>query len=943
LGKGDGQDRAETKRFVLDNDGHIVYLDHDNGKDATHEQRNYLYALSSPTGEQGHGTDGTQTTLLDTGRYNLLVNLGDEVPGAAITSYTVQDGDTLQSIAAAVYGNPSLWFVLADANGLTGNEALKAGTLLKVPNNIESGTLTGNAHRLYSESEIVDSSLPNLTAPPPKKDSCGNILMIIIVVVIAIVVTVVTAGAGAFLVGALVGATATGVAATVATIAIYAAVGAVVAAVGSIVQQGLFIALDFQKEFSWNQVGTAALSGALSGAAAGVGAVAKAAATAGTLTAQTAQWAKIAAAALKVSSVAVKQVRDSGGKITSWSSLAAAAVGGYVDAGQAINAGDATRAVLTNSKDAFETARTAASSLQTLQNVANYVTPWVQLAETYVRNDHQLKPADWANAVGSTLGQAVGGLGGDALQQGLIRNGTNLLVAGVLNHYDKDAAESYLENAIGNEVGQYIGQGLVGYAQRKGWLPEPTGIAYDAARDTFVDHDTKTSYDKSKGAFVDENGNVTFAFGRQDRERAQEQPQVQPDVSPGLLTGNGDQNESQNPTPLIDTHKLQRGESFWSLAQKQLGPDASNADIQRQVYALMELNPGLDPRTLQVGQSINLITPNADTTISAATLAAYGASDAEYQAYREEQAAAVDMNLAGGTSDQDSLSILGGIGLGARVGINVGYKGAFDTISRNEGYLDRQYTSENWELSRKGGGAFIDGRWYSAHALERMAEDTPENRSIVEERVRARLEQRGIEPGTKQYADALKDISLRGVSPAQIEAALRGEGSDRTRVTVNENGDVVSVRENRKGGGVDTKTDGVSTHPETLIERANTTEVKVARGIKGAGGLLTAYGVYQDASSLKTEIYKSVDSGEWSNTARESVRITGGWSGAWAGAEVGALSLAWAGPIGAAVGGIVGGGIGYWGGSNVATSIYDNGLPSPSLDVREESQYWMVP
>jgi hypothetical protein len=95
---------------------------------------------------------------------------------------------------------------------------------------------------------------------------------------------------------------------------------------------------------------------------------------------------------------------------------------------------------------------------------------------------------------------------------------------------------------------------------------------------------------------------------------------------------------------------LQSGESYWSLAKQQLGPDATNADIQRQVYALMELNPGLDPRTLQIGQSINLIGPNSGTTISAGTLAAYGASDAEYQTYREEQARVAAQNVSGGSA-----------------------------------------------------------------------------------------------------------------------------------------------------------------------------------------------------------------------------------------------------------------------------------------------------
>ncbi len=46
---------------------------------------------------------------------------------ASAGSVTVRDGDTLQSISAAVWGDASLWWMLADANGLDGTEALAAG------------------------------------------------------------------------------------------------------------------------------------------------------------------------------------------------------------------------------------------------------------------------------------------------------------------------------------------------------------------------------------------------------------------------------------------------------------------------------------------------------------------------------------------------------------------------------------------------------------------------------------------------------------------------------------------------------------------------------------------------------------------------------------------------------------------------------------------------
>ena len=59
--------------------------------------------------------------------------------------------------------------------------------------------------------------------------------------------------------------------------------------------------------------------------------------------------------------------------------------------------------------------------------------------------------------------------------------------------------------------------------------------------------------------------------------------------------------------PPIETRKIEPGDSLWNIAKRQLGEGATNADIQKQVYALMEVNPGVDPRTLQIGQSINCV------------------------------------------------------------------------------------------------------------------------------------------------------------------------------------------------------------------------------------------------------------------------------------------------------------------------------------------------
>jgi LysM repeat protein len=160
---------------------------------ANPETHEYLYANGNPVGENAVGVDGKKSIVLDAGSYALNQNLSDSIPGANL-SYTVKAGDTLQGIAGQMYGNPSLWFVIAEANGLSAGETLKAGTQLIIPNSIQSGTITADNHKVYSEGEIVGSTLPNLKSPPPPSSGggCGSILAIIIIVVIAVMVAVVT-------------------------------------------------------------------------------------------------------------------------------------------------------------------------------------------------------------------------------------------------------------------------------------------------------------------------------------------------------------------------------------------------------------------------------------------------------------------------------------------------------------------------------------------------------------------------------------------------------------------------------------------------------------------------------------------------------------------------------------------------------------------------------
>jgi len=81
--------------------------------------------------------------------------------GSAAVSYTVVGGETLKDVARTVLGDASLWWRIADANGLTlaSDAALQAGQTLSVPklalNTNNDGTL-----QPYDPSRITGSLDP---------------------------------------------------------------------------------------------------------------------------------------------------------------------------------------------------------------------------------------------------------------------------------------------------------------------------------------------------------------------------------------------------------------------------------------------------------------------------------------------------------------------------------------------------------------------------------------------------------------------------------------------------------------------------------------------------------------------------------------------------------------------------------------------------------------
>ncbi|MGX9720032.1 LysM peptidoglycan-binding domain-containing protein [Stenotrophomonas acidaminiphila] len=173
------------------------------------------------------------------------------------TQVTVQAGDTLRSLAQRVYGNESLWYVIAAANALddgSGDGALVAGSSLTVPE-VKTNSNDANTFKPYNPGEISGPSTPSLPyIQPPSESGCGKLGMVIMVVV-AVVVTVYTAGALSGLVGSGMGTLTTGSA---------VAVGAISGAAGSAASMAVGSAMGVAS-FNWRGVAAGAVTGAITG------------------------------------------------------------------------------------------------------------------------------------------------------------------------------------------------------------------------------------------------------------------------------------------------------------------------------------------------------------------------------------------------------------------------------------------------------------------------------------------------------------------------------------------------------------------------------------------------------------------------------------------------------------------------------------------------------
>ncbi len=176
--------------------------------------------------------------------YNYMP-INDRYPATTPGTFTVRTGDTLQSVALAVWGDSGLWYLIADANGLADNVSLIAGQNLVIPNVVANIHNNASTFKVYNPGELIGDVAPTLPDPPPRPEPdnnlCGRVITVIVVVFIAVVVSIVTTG---YLSDYMSGW----------------AASMLGAAAGSAASQVAAKELGARDKFSWKEVGTATLT-----------------------------------------------------------------------------------------------------------------------------------------------------------------------------------------------------------------------------------------------------------------------------------------------------------------------------------------------------------------------------------------------------------------------------------------------------------------------------------------------------------------------------------------------------------------------------------------------------------------------------------------------------------------------------------------------------------
>jgi hypothetical protein len=91
--------------------------------------------------------------------------ISDEYPSSVPMSVIAQNNDTLRTIAARVFGDQNLWYVLAEENGLSDPDALiEEGTVIQVPNEVLSVSNSSSSFKPFNIADAIGDTTPTQPA-----------------------------------------------------------------------------------------------------------------------------------------------------------------------------------------------------------------------------------------------------------------------------------------------------------------------------------------------------------------------------------------------------------------------------------------------------------------------------------------------------------------------------------------------------------------------------------------------------------------------------------------------------------------------------------------------------------------------------------------------------------------------------------------------------------
>jgi YD repeat-containing protein len=236
---------APTRRYVNTAQGQMLYSNTDG--DASLNTGTVLRTVIANGENMGsYGVSGSKQVADFNFSFQALT--GQQ---GGVSRYVVQAGDTLRSIALRVYGDETLWYRIADSNGLAGDTDLRPGQTLNLSSQV--GTIHNNADTFkhFDQRQIAGDSTPTLGPPGEACGGNGQMIVTVVAVVVTVVVAYFTAGTG-----------------LTAANAMWAALGA---AGGNLAGQVVANELGMQDGINWKSVAVSAVGGAMTAGLGGGG------------------------------------------------------------------------------------------------------------------------------------------------------------------------------------------------------------------------------------------------------------------------------------------------------------------------------------------------------------------------------------------------------------------------------------------------------------------------------------------------------------------------------------------------------------------------------------------------------------------------------------------------------------------------------------------------